>query len=114
MSSTLAAAILAGTAVSWILARGIGRQLKDMRRIAQLTGGSPYAYYHKGGFDPVMSNREASLILGIREGSSTDKIREAHRRVMLANHPDRGGSPYLASKINEAKAVLSKGHSSSA
>jgi DnaJ family protein C protein 19 len=35
-----------------------------------------------------------------------DKIKEAHRRVMVANHPDAGGSHYVASKINEAKDIL--------
>ena len=35
-----------------------------------------------------------------------EKVKEAHRRVMVANHPDAGGSHYLASKINEAKDIM--------
>lgn len=65
-------------------------------------------HYYQGGFEngPKMSRREANLILGVREGANKDTIREAHRRIMISNHPDRGGSPYLATKVNEAKATL--------
>ncbi|KAJ6793678.1 mitochondrial import inner membrane translocase subunit TIM14 isoform X1 [Iris pallida] len=62
--------------------------------------------FYEGGFQPTMTRREAALILGIRESVGQDKIREAHRNVMVANHPDAGGSHYLASKINEAKEVM--------
>ena len=62
--------------------------------------------YYKGGFDPKMSKREASLILGISPTANKTRIKEAHKRIMLLNHPDRGGSPYLAAKINEAKDFL--------
>mmetsp|Transcript_1740 Transcript_1740/g.2667 ORF Transcript_1740/g.2667 Transcript_1740/m.2667 type:complete len:114 (+) Transcript_1740:177-518(+) len=59
-----------------------------------------------GGFESKMNRKEAALILGVRENSSKEQIREAHKKIMLANHPDRGGSPFLASKVNEAKDVL--------
>lgn len=62
--------------------------------------------FYQGGFQPQMTRREAALILGVRESTAMDKVREAHRRVMVANHPDAGGSHYLASKINEAKDMM--------
>lgn len=62
--------------------------------------------YYKGGFEPKMSKREASLILGVSPSASKTKVKDAHKKIMVLNHPDRGGSPYLAAKINEAKDLM--------
>jgi DnaJ family protein C protein 19 len=39
-----------------------------------------------------------------REGTDPKKVQNAHRNIIKRNHPDRGGSPFIATKINEAKA----------
>ncbi|CAB1328790.1 unnamed protein product, partial [Coregonus sp. 'balchen'] len=47
------------------------------------------SYHYKGGFDQKMTKREASLILGISPTSTKSKVRDAHRRIMVLNHPDK-------------------------
>ena len=54
----------------------------------------------------AMSEAEALEVLGLKQPISRDDVIEAHRKLMQKFHPDRGGNDYLASKINQAKALL--------
>jgi len=53
-----------------------------------------------------MSRAEALKVLGLEESAGEEEIRAAHRRLILQAHPDKGGTSYLAAKINEAKDIL--------
>ena len=68
---------------------------------------------YPGGFYSRMTETEALLILGISseeiEHLNATMLKRKHRRAMLQNHPDKGGSPYLAMKINEARETLERG-----
>lgn len=53
-----------------------------------------------------MPREEALAVLGLGAGVDRDAIVQAHRRLVQRLHPDRGGSDYLASLLNEARSVL--------
>jgi DnaJ family protein C protein 19 len=49
---------------------------------------------------------EARAVLGVSANADADAIRAAHRRLVSAVHPDKGGSADLTRRINAARDVL--------
>ncbi|XP_017066817.1 mitochondrial import inner membrane translocase subunit TIM14-3 [Drosophila eugracilis] len=100
---------LMGIAMACGFAAHIIRSPNSSSRLAQLwsrLGNIGTRRFYSGGFQERMSARKASQILGSSLSAPSGRMQAAHRRVILANHPDRNGTPYLAVKINEAKQVL--------
>jgi len=56
--------------------------------------------------ESVMSRELALEILGLEGEPDKEAVIKAHRSLMQKLHPDRGGSSYLAQKINAAKDFL--------
>ncbi|NXP63758.1 DJC15 protein, partial [Chloropsis cyanopogon] len=56
--------------------------------------------YCKGGFEQKTSAQAACLLLCVSPPAHKDKIRTADRISRILKHPDKGGSPDLAAKIN--------------
>ena len=68
------------------------------------SGGSGQSY--QSGNLSELSEKEAYEILGLKPEASKEDVIKAHKRLMQRLHPDRGGSDYLAARINAAKDKL--------
>jgi hypothetical protein len=68
-----------------------GRESKDSTEIAD---------------EPAMTRQLALEILGLGDNATQEDVIKAHRRLMQKMHPDRGGTDYLAKKINAARDYL--------
>ncbi|KAF2075683.1 hypothetical protein CYY_002996 [Polysphondylium violaceum] len=55
------------------------------------------------GFNEKMDEKEALDILGLSANATKDQVKFRHKHLIIKNHPDKGGSSYLATKINEAR-----------
>ena len=68
----------------------------------QRTGGESPNNHHSSD----MSRAEAYQVLGLEEGAPDDVVRKTYHRLIGHLHPDKGGSTFLAAKVNQAKDVL--------
>ena len=55
-----------------------------------------------------MTRAEALEILGLEEGADSAQIEAAYKTLIVKNHPDQGGSDWLAARLNEARDFLLK------
>ena len=55
-----------------------------------------------------MDLQEARKILEVDEQATENDIQTAYKKQMQKVHPDRGGSEYFATKLNEARDMLLK------
>ena len=64
-------------------------------------------YQHKSS-NEISNLDEAYEILGIHKNASLEEIETAYKDLIRKNHPDNGGSEYLAKKINLAREFILK------
>lgn len=63
--------------------------------------------WQHSGFLKKMTVKEAMRILCV-VSNSTAEVNRNYRTILRENHPDTGGSEYIAQKINEARNILLK------
>lgn len=84
----------------WISRLGIINGLLQALRIRKTSDETPR------NTQQAMTRQKAAEVLGVSQQASEEEIRAAHKTLMKRNHPDHGGSPYLAQLLNQARDVM--------
>lgn len=109
--------LLVATGRAHWLAAAVGALLPFVQRVAGLAfrflpflNGLRQKQQHTQANTSSMNDdvAKALQVFGLDSVNSEEEVIQRHRELMQKNHPDRGGSDYLASQINEAKEVLIK------
>lgn len=70
-----------------------------------------YAKFINAKNNSQMSKTEAYEVLGLTDSANKEEITAAYKKMIMNNHPDKGGSKYIAQKIIMAKECLLKENS---
>lgn len=73
------------------------RAIKGLDRMTPGAGGAARA---------PLSIEEAAAVLGVPPDAGEEEVKAAHKKLIAQLHPDRGGTDYLAAKINDARRIL--------
>lgn len=104
LSAALFAARLWPLALMILIAAGGVTAIEIWRRRAvERDDASRSAAVAKGA---AMAPEEAASILGVSIDAPAETVRAAHRKLIGQLHPDKGGTDYLAAKINDARDTL--------
>jgi hypothetical protein len=88
----------------WMLVRG---QMLPGLAMGAATAALAYAGLMRARVSALpMDEIEARQLLGLGLNADAEAINAAHRRLIAQVHPDRGGTPELARRVNVARDVL--------
>ena len=103
--------VVLGLAGRYGLAAPLGFILMWLLRLWSVTreggnaGKTERAAGDKVGTQP-MSAAEARHVLGVDATASREEIEAAYRDLIVKNHPDHGGTDWIAAQLNQARDIL--------
>ncbi|MED5324218.1 MAG: DnaJ domain-containing protein [Pseudomonadota bacterium] len=92
-----------GFIMMWLL------RLWRVTRESDIAGKAKRATGDKAGTQ-TMTVAEARDVLGVDAAASREEIETAYRDLIVKNHPDHGGTDWIAAQLNQARDILLNDH----